>query len=661
MPDKSSNRSSSNSTNQPSGDFQPYITSGKSVPEFTVKAVIAGIIFGILFGAANAYLGLLAGLTVSTSIPVAVMTVGLFRIIGMISGRHGILESNISQTTGSASSSLASGVIFTIPALFLWGLDPSLLQMAGLALAGGLLGILFMIPLRRVLIKREHGKLPYPEGTACAEVLIASDAGGARAGNVFLGLGIGLIYKFFIGFLQLWKTKVYVNLPFINKAQIGVMTTPALLGVGYILGYRISCIMVGGSMISWIILIPLLNSYGHLLPTPYFPESLSGISGMSPSEIWNNYIRYVGAGAVAFGGIITIIRSIPTMISSFKVGIDAVQSRMGHYSKDDIARMEKPVIDRTNRDLSLKFVGIGVLLVIAFLAFTPGLLGKSPSFIMRIVAAPAIAIFAFFFVTVSSRIVGLVGVSSNPTSGMTIVTLLAVSMIFVALGWTDAIGKATALTVGTVVCVAASIAGDTSQDLKTGYIVGATPYKQQIGEIIGAITSALAVCAAVLILNESYTFGSTDLPAPQATLMKTIVEGVLDAGIPWGLVLAGAGLGVIIELFRLPSLPFAVGLYLPVTTMTPIFFGGLIRKYIETRYSGDQTGLERRRENGILFSSGLIGGEGLMGVGIALWAFNFGKPGGIGLTWPVPIGEIVSFVLFALLGYMLFVRARSVK
>jgi len=661
MPEKSRNHSSNLASDSSNGDFQPYIDPQTSVPEFTVKAVVAGIIFGILFGAANAYLGLLAGLTVSTSIPVAVMTVGLFRLIGMVSGRCSILESNMSQTIGSASSSLASGVIFTIPALFLWGMDPSLLQMTGLAMAGGLLGILFMIPLRRVLIKKEHGVLPYPEGTACAKVLIASDAGGARAGNVFLGLGIGLVYKFFIGFIQLWKDRVYVNLPLINKAQIGAMTTPALLGVGYILGFRISCIMVGGSMISWVILIPLLNAFGHYLPTPLFPESLSGIALMSSSEIWNRYIRYVGAGAVAFGGIITIIRSIPTMISSFKVGLDAMQSRLGHISKEDLIRMDKPIFDRTDTDLKLKIVGIGVILIIAFIAFTPGLLGKSPSFIMRLVAAPAIAIFAFFFVTVSSRIVGLVGVSSNPTSGMTIVTLLAVSMIFVALGWTDAVGKATALTIGTVVCVAASIAGDTSQDLKTGYIVGATPYKQQIGEIIGAVTSAMAVCAAVLILNESYKFGSTDLPAPQATLMKTIVEGVLEAGIPWGLILVGVGLGVIIELFRLPSLPFAVGLYLPVSTMTPIFFGGLIRKYIENRYAGDNAALDQRRENGILFSSGLIGGEGLMGVGIALWAFYFGKPSGIGLTWPVPLGEIVSFTLFLGLGYVLFMRANSSK
>jgi putative OPT family oligopeptide transporter len=323
--------------------------------------------------------------------------------------------------------------------------------------------------------------------------------------------------------------------------------------------------------------------------------------------------------------------------------------------------MDRPSVDRTDIDIKLKFVGLGVIAIIIFLAFTPGLLGQSSTLVMRLIAAPAIAIFAFFFVTVSSRIVGLVGVSSNPTSGMTIVTLLAVSMIFVVLGWTDAVGKATALTVGTVVCVAASIAGDTSQDLKTGFLVGATPYKQQIGELLGAITSALAVCAAVVILNESYQFGSTELPAPQATLMKTIVEGVLEAGIPWGLILVGVGLGIIIEIFRLPSLPFAVGLYLPITTMTPIFFGGLIRKYFENKYRNDETELTQRQENGILFSSGLIGGEGLMGVGIALWAFYFGKPAGLGLEWPAPAGEIVSFALFMGLGGLLFWRANAVK
>lgn len=631
--------------------FTPYISPHDEPPEFTIRSIVAGIIFGILFGAANAYLGLLAGLTVSTSIPVAVMTVGFFRLTRGLFGSVSILETNMAQTTGSASSSLASGVIFTIPALYLWGLNPSLFQLTGLSMLGGLLGVLCMIPLRRFLIKKEHGTLPYPEGTACAKVLIASESGGGRAGNVYLGLGIGVLYKLCIGFLFLWKDSVYFALPLIKKAEVGLKATPALLAVGYILGPRIATIMVTGSLVSWIVLIPLLAYAGEPLVAPLVPETVKTISAMSPSEIWTSYIRYIGAGAVAFGGVITIIRSIPTIIASFKIGINQVQASLGGPSSTGSIEP-----DRTDRDLSLKWVGIGALVIVGALAFIPHVLGMDATTKMRFVAAPLIAVFGFFFVTVSSRIVGLVGVSSNPTSGMTIVTLLVVSMIFVALGWTDAIGKATVLTVGTVVAVAASIAGDTSQDLKTGFLVGATPRRQQLGEIIGAVTSAAAVCAAVIILAKTYTFGSTELPAPQATLIKTIIEGVLSSGIPWGLVFIGVALGVIIELLALPSLPFAVGLYLPVSTMTPIFIGGLIRRYVDYRNRHDASRQEECRERGILFSSGLIGGEGLMGVGISLWAFFFAKPEGIGVSWAEPFGSLTSLAVFAVLGYLLFRR-----
>ncbi|MBD3402748.1 oligopeptide transporter, OPT family [candidate division GN15 bacterium] len=637
-----------------SGDtYRPHVSPEASLPEFTLRSVVAGIIFGVLFGAANAYLGLLAGLTVSTSIPVAVMTVGFFRLARGFFGPVSILEANMSQTTGSASSSLASGVIFTIPALFLWGLSPSLFQLTGLAMLGGLLGILCMIPLRRFLIKKEHGNLPYPEGTACANVLIASESGGARAGNVYLGLGIGMLYKFLIGFLFLWKDRIYLDLPLVKKAQIGLTATPALLAVGYILGPRIAAIMVSGSLISWIVLIPLIAWSGDQLVVPLMPETVKTISEMSASEIWTRYIRYIGAGAVAFGGIITIVRSIPTIIESFRLGVNQMQARLGASSADPTGRAQEP---RTDRDLALKWVGLGVLLIVGALALIPQLLGMNATLTMRLIAAPMIAIFGFFFVTVSSRIVGLVGVSSNPTSGMTIVTLLGISLLFIALDWTDTVGKATVLTVGTVVAVAASIAGDTSQDLKTGFLVGATPFRQQIGELIGAATSAAAVCAAVMILAHSYEFGSTELPAPQATLMKTIVEGVLSSGIPWGLVLIGVALGIVIEILALPSLPFAVGLYLPVSTMMPIFVGGLIRRFIEGRYRNDEEQLEDRRKNGILFSSGLIGGEGLLGVGIAIWAFFVDKPTGIGINIADPFNSLISLAAFALLGFILFKR-----
>jgi len=638
-------------------EFQPYVAREKILPEFTPRVVISGIIFGIMFGAANAYLGLKAGLTVSTSIPVAVMTVAFFRFARPLFGKTTILENNISQTVGSASSSLASGVIFTIPALFLWGLNPTLVQMASLALLGGLLGILFMIPLRRFLIVQEHGKLPYPEGTACAKVLVASEAGGAKASNVFLGLGIGAFYKFFIGFLHLWKDKVHSAIPGLKKAQIGIETTPALLGVGYILGFRISFIMVAGGLISWVILIPLIAYYGEGMTIPLFPETTKLIIDMSPSEIWNRYIRYVGAGAVAFGGIITIIRSIPTMVKSFKLSLDEMKSRMKKTSPH--TPTVQPKRDRTQADLPITYVLGGVAVIVLIIALVPHILGNVESIYIRLMGALCIAIFAFFFVTVSSRIVGLVGVSSNPTSGMTIMTLLGTSLIFVLLGWTDEVGMVAALTVGTVVCVAASIAGDTSQDLKTGFLVGATPNRQQIGELIGAMTSAFAVCGAVMILNSAYEFGSTDLPAPQATLMKTVIEGVLQAQIPWGFVIAGAALSGIVELFRLPSLPFAVGLYLPVSTMTPIFVGGCIRRFIEKKYKSKEVELNQRREKGILFGSGLIAGEGLLGVGIALYAFFLGKPKGVGFLLSGSLGDILSLAIFALLGYFLFRRTRT--
>jgi len=584
------------------------------------------------------------------------MTVGLFRLMQRFWGRPTILEANMSQTIGSASSSLASGVIFTLPALFLWGMNPSIFQMAGLAVLGGLLGILIMIPLRSFLIKQEHHNLPYPEGTACAKVLTASDKGGSGAKDVFLGLGIGFLFRCGYDILKLWPKEVTLNIPFLSKAQIGLKVYSVLLGVGYILGYRVAAIMVAGSLISWTVLIPLLAHVGEHLTVPMFPETTRLISEMSASQIWDRYIRYVGAGAVAFGGIITIVRSIPTMVRSFGLAINEIRARLGRKPATPTAAEQ--AADRTDRDVPMVYVLGGVALIVAVLALIPHLLGGEATFTMRVVAAPAIAVFAFFFVTVSSRIVGLVGVTSNPTSGMTIVTLVGVSLVFVALGWTDALGMATVLTVGTVVCVAASIAGDTSQDLKTGFLVGATPFKQQIGELVGAASSALAVCAAVVILHNTYGFGSTDLPAPQATLVKTIVEGLLQSGIPWGLVAAGFFLGAIVELCGLPSLPFAVGLYLPVSTMTPIFVGGCIRQLVERLNQNDPAALARKRERGILFSSGLVGGEGLMGVGVALWAFYFSKPTGVGLVWPEPAGELVALALFALMGYLLFRRAK---
>ena len=632
--------------------YSPYVAADENMGEFTLKAVALGIVFGIVFGAANAYLGLRAGLTISTSIPVAVMTVAAFRALRGV-GRGGtILEANMAQTVGSASSSLASGVIFTLPALFLWGLAPGLLQMTVLAMAGGLVGILFMIPLRRFLIEREHGRLPYPEGTACAQVLVASEVGGSRARHVVEGLVVGAGFKFLTSWLKVIPDHVGAKVPFLRKGEIGMDLSPALFGVGYILGPRVAAIMVGGGLLSWLVIIPLIDWWGASLTAPMFPETRQLISEMSPSSIWTRYVRYIGAGAVATAGIITLVRSLPVMLESFRIGAGEVRGQLG-------ADGGAPV--RTSSDLKLRYVAFGVAAVIIALALIPWgfstLAGVGP----RLIAAVCVAVFAFFFVTVAARIVGMVGVTSNPTSGMTIAALLGTSTVFLLMGWTDLAGKAGALTVGCVVAIAVSISGDTSQDLKTGFLLGATPRRQQIGELIGVLTSATFVCLSVLLLAEVFGFGSEELPAPQATLMKLVIDGVIDQSLPWNLVLLGAAVAVACELLRIPSLPFAVGVYLPVSTMTPVFLGGLLRAWMEAR-AADGAQAEARRERGILLGSGFVGGEGLLGVGIAAVTFALGqRPAGIGTGWLGGPGAAAALGLaaFALLVAWFFRVARG--
>jgi putative OPT family oligopeptide transporter len=623
--------------------YEPFVPASQSPAEFTIKAILAGILFGIVFGAANAYLGLRVGLTISTSIPVAVITVAVFKLLQKTGVTSSLLEANMSQTIGSASSSVASGVIFTLPALFLWSLDPTLLQMTLLALCGGLLGVLFMVPLRRFLIVREHGNLPYPEGTACAEVLVASEVGGGKARNVFRGLAVGAFLKFLVGWVHAFPDDIHVRIPFLRKGQLGMETSAALFGVGYILGPRIGAIMVGGGLLSWLVIIPLIDWWGTGRVDPLYPETVRTIAEMSPSQIWTRYVRYIGAGAVATGGLITLIRSIPTMIESFRVGARQVKSRLAE--KD-----ATPDI-RTDRDLRFAVVGLGVLVLIGVMAFVPQVFDSLQSVPQRAVAAVLVAISAFFFVTVSSRIVGLVGVTSNPTSGMTIATLLATSGIFLLLGWTDDVGKAGALTIGCVVAIAASIAGDTSQDLKTGFLLGATPYRQQTGELVGVLTSAVFVCLAVILLDQTYGFGTEEIPAPQATLMMLVIEGVLQSSLPWGLVGIGVGISLVAELFRIPSLPFAVGVYLPVSTMVPVFFGGLLRWAAE-RQAGSEEEAAAARERGVLFGSGLVGGEGLLGVLIAAVAFGRGRaPQGFGYEWAGALAPWVALGVMVLLAW----------
>ena len=633
---------------KPGEDYVPF-THGQNLPEFTLKAAVAGILLGVVFGAANTYLGLKAGLTISTSIPVAVLTVVFFRVLGVFGAKHSILEANMSQTIGSASSSVASGVLFTIPALFIWGMSPQWSQITLLAMSGGLLGVLAMIPLRSYLIGREHGRLLYPEGMACAEVLVASEQGGKQASGVFWGIGIGMLFKLLTDGFKLVAGKFSLALPL--KASVAVSVSPALIGVGYILGFKIATVMVAGGAISALIIIPAINLWGQNLADPVFPETVLRISEMSAHDIWNRYVRYIGAGAVATAGIITLIKSIPTMIESFRLGI----SNIGKGAANT---------ERTSRDLSIAVVGLFVAAILLTLTLVPGILGTIDTIPARGLSAVLIAVFAFFFVTVSSRIVGLVGVTSNPTSGMTIATLLATSFVFYLMGWTDDFGKATALMVGTVVCIAASIAGDTSQDLKTGFILGATPRSQQIGELVGVITSAGFVALVVMLLHRNVEggLGGAELPAPQAVLMKLVVDGVLEQNLPWPLIFIGIGLALVANLFKVPVLAFAVGVYLPLSTMGAVFCGGLLRHLLTSRAAADVS--ESRREQGVLFGSGLVGGGGLTGVLLALWVAARGgqKIEGFSLGLSAPFDMALALLaIVAILGIMTAIAKREFK
>jgi putative OPT family oligopeptide transporter len=523
-------------------------------------------------------------------------------------------------------------------------------------MCGGLIGVLFMIPLRRFLIKGEHGRLPYPEGTASAEVLVASEVGGKSARDVFFGLGLGALFKILTSRIKVNPDEVTTRLPFIKKGALGMDLSPALFGVGYILGTRIATVMVGGSLLAAVIIIPAIAIWGDAFTAPVFPETVALITDMSPGHIWTRYVRYIGAGAVATAGIVTLIRSIPVMVQSFRIGAHELRNRVGGEAAGEQQ-------ERTDHDLPLKFVGFGLLAIVLVLALVPQVFGDVGGMGIRLVAAICVVVFAFFFVTVASRIVGLVGVTSNPTSGMTIASLLGTAGIFLAMGWTDLTGKAAALTVGCVVAIAASIAGDTSQDLKTGYLLGATPRRQQMGELIGVLSSATFVCLSVLLLAKTFGFGTQELPAPQATLMKLVIEGVLDQQLPWGFVAMGIAIALACELLKIPSLPFAVGVYLPVSTLTPIFVGGLLRGIFERR-SRSEDEASSRRERGVLLGSGFVGGEGLLGVGIAAVAFiQNKKPDGFGTDWLGShlVAEIVGLIAFGFLiaGFSRMVRRNA--
>jgi len=591
----------------PQKKFEPFIPASTIVPEFTARAIVLGAFFGIVFGASTVYLALTAGLTVTASIPIAVLAIAVLRRFGST-----ILENNIVQTIGSAGESIAAGVVFTIPALiFLEGGEQfftywNIFWLAGI---GGTLGVLFMVPLRRALIVQEHGVLPYPEGTAAADVLIAGERGGNLAKKVFAGLGIAALYRMPMSILGLWKeTPAWSSArdSAFPRATVNCDVTPEYLGVGYIIGPRIAGVLVAGGVLSQLVLVPLIAIFGDALPTVLKPGNQL-ISEMSAGQIRVGYVRFIGAGAVAAAGLITLIKTLPTIVAAFRESFKSLK---------DLKSGVLPT--RTERDLSIKYVVFGSLALVAIIALLPQLPGSG--FLPKLLMGLMVVVFGFFFVTVSSRIVGIIGSSSNPISGMTIATLMATCLIFVGLGWTGAVYQSLALCVGALVCIAAANAGNTSQDLKTGYLVGATPIWQQVGLIIGVLASVFAVGFTMDIIDGSqrlagvqHAIGSDDYPAPQAILMATIIKGLLAQDLPWGLIFAGMAIAVVIELCGVKSLSFAVGLYLPLSTTLPIAIGGGIRGILERKKEGEESELS----SGMLYATGLVAGGALTGVLIA--------------------------------------------
>ena len=610
-------------------NHKPYIPADKVVPEFTVYSVALGILLVILFGAANAYLGLRVGMTVSAAIPASVISMGIIRVILK---RDSILENNMVQTIGSAGEAVAAGAIFTMPALFMWAEDgltsmPSLIEISLIALCGGILGVVFMVPLRTALIVKEHGVLVYPEGQACAEVLMAGDKGGNKASTVFIGLGVSAVYKFITDGLKLFPSEVDWKIPMYKGAGFGADVLPALAGVGYICGARVSSYLLAGGATAWFVVMPLIALFGNDLVI--FPASVS-VAELWETQgtwgIWSNFVRYIGAGAVAAGGIITLIKTLPLIVRTFR---DAIAG-YGQSTKGTL---------RTEQDLSMKFLLICTVIVALVMWLVPAI----P---LNFLGALIVIIFGFFFATVSSRMVGLIGSSNNPVSGMSIATLLIATMLLKATGNSGIGGMIGAITIGSIICISAAIAGDTSQDLKTGFLVGATPRLQQIGQLIGTIISALTIGGVLYLLNQAWGYGSSELPAPQATLMKMVVEGVMGGNLPWALVFTGVSIAVIIEILGIPVLPFAIGLYLPIHLSVPIMAGGLIRLYLEKRKASSEEEREDMVQSGVLYSSGLIAGEGLIGVFLAIFA---ALSVNVALPESLHFGNIAGLIAFILL------------
>ena len=606
-------------------EFKPYIPAEKITPELTVTSVIMGCILAVIFGAANAYLGLRVGMTVSASIPAAVISMGVIRVILR---RNSILESNMVQTIGSAGESLAAGAIFTMPALFLWAEEgltskPGIVEITLIALCGGILGVLFMVPLRNALIVKEHATLLYPEGTACADVLLAGEEGGANASTVFSGMGLAAIFKFVVDGLKLLPADVSAAFKSF-KGEIGMEVYPALLGVGYIVGPKIASYMFTGSLIGWMVIIPLICLFG---PDTWMYPAAEGTTiaqlyaNGGASAIWSTYVKYIGAGAIATGGIISLIKSLPLIVTTFR---DSMKSMKGSKNTST---------ERTAQDLPMQFILLGVIAMVFIIWIVPAI----P---VTLLGAVIIVVFGFFFATVSSRMVGLVGSSNNPVSGMAIATLLISTIVIKSSGQTGIDGMKAAIAIGSVICIIAAIAGDTSQDLKTGYLLGATPKTQQIGELIGVVASGLAIGGVLYLLDAAWGYGGAEVPAPQAGLMKMIVEGIMGGNLPWALVFIGVFLAIGMEILRIPVMPFAIGLYLPIYLNATIMIGGVVRMFMDGRKNVDEKTKNDQVTDGTLYCAGMIAGEGLVGIALAILAVagisldvsgvvNFGNIGGV--------------------------------
>ena len=621
-------------------EFKPYIPAEKITPELTVTSVIMGCILAVIFGAANAYLGLRVGMTVSASIPAAVISMGVIRVILR---RNSILESNMVQTIGSAGESLAAGAIFTMPALFLWAEEgltskPGIVEISLIALCGGILGVLFMVPLRNALIVKEHATLLYPEGTACADVLLAGEEGGANASTVFSGMGLAAVFKFVVDGLKLLPADVSAAFKSF-KGEIGMEVYPALLGVGYIVGPKIASYMFTGSLIGWMVIIPLICLFG---PDTWMYPAAEGTTiaqlyaNGGASAIWSTYVKYIGAGAIATGGIISLIKSLPLIVTTFR---DSMKSMKGSKNTST---------ERTAQDLPMQFILLGVIAMVFIIWIVPAI----P---VTLLGACIIVVFGFFFATVSSRMVGLVGSSNNPVSGMAIATLLIATFAIKSSGKTGIDGMTAAIAVGSVICIIAAIAGDTSQDLKTGYLLGATPKKQQMGEMLGVVVSGLAIGGVLYLLDAAWGYGTAEIPAPQAQLMKMIVEGIMGGNLPWGLVFVGVFLAICLEILRIPVMPFAIGLYLPIYLNATIMIGGIVRGLLDSRKGVDEKTKTAQSTDGTLYCAGMIAGEGLVGILLAIFAVvgisldmsgvvNLGNIGGVVLM----IIMILSLLKFSI-------------